>query len=164
MANRIGCFAMQDVIWLMIEDGYTIDEVDVITGPALGRPRTATFRLCDMVGIDLMAQIGENLYAALPNDPARDRIKAPDFIQDMVRRGWHGKKSERGFYSKVEGPQGSDVLTLDPKTMEYRPRQKVAFPSIDSNASTLRPGTADAGIGGGRRPRRSVRLEAPELR
>jgi 3-hydroxyacyl-CoA dehydrogenase len=140
VANRIGCFAMQDAIWLMLDDGYTIDEVDVITGPALGRPRTATFRLCDLVGIDLMAQIGANMYAALPNDPARERLKVPDFVQEMARRGWHGKKSERGFYSKVEGPQGADVLTLDLKTMEYRPRQRASFPSIETGASIADPG------------------------
>jgi 3-hydroxyacyl-CoA dehydrogenase len=140
VANRIGGFAMQDAIWLMIDDGYTVDEVDAITGPALGRPRTATFRLCDLVGVDLMAQMGANMYAALPNDPARERLKVPDFIPEMVRRGWHGKKSERGFYSKIEGPQGGEVLTLDLKTMEYRPRQKTAFASLDSTASI-----ADAG-------------------
>ncbi len=140
VANRIGCFAIQDAIWLMLEDGYTIDEVDAITGPAMGRPRTATFRLCDLVGVDLMVQMGANMSAALVHDPARDRLKVPEFLQEMARRGWHGKKSERGFYAKVEGPQGSEVLTLDLKTMEHRPRQKAAFPSLDSAAAIADPG------------------------
>lgn len=146
VANRIGCFAIQDIIWLMLEDGYSIDEIDAITGAALARPRTATFRLGDLVGVDLLAQIGENFYGALPNDPARERMKAPEFIREMVRRGWNGKKSNQGFYRKGDASQGGEVLTLDPETLEYRQRQKVAFPSLDVLAAVADPAQRIRGL------------------
>lgn len=139
VANRIGSFAMQDAIWLMLEDGFSIDEIDTFTGPALARPRTATFRLGDLVGIDLMAQMGENLYGALQQDPARERMKVPAFIAEMVKRGWHGRKSKQGFYLKVEGKGSGDVLTLDHKTLEYREKQRVSYPSLDALATISDP-------------------------
>ncbi len=139
VANRIGCFAMQDAIWLMLEDGYSIDEIDALTGPALARPRTATFRLGDLVGVDLMAQIGKNLYDALQSDPYRERMKVPGFIEEMVSRGWLGRKAKQGFYQKVEGKDSSDILTLDYNAMEYRPRQRANFPSIDAAANADDP-------------------------
>jgi 3-hydroxyacyl-CoA dehydrogenase len=140
VANRIGCFAIQDLLWLMTEEGFTIDEIDAITGPPLGRSRAGTFRLGDVVGVDLLAQIGDNLYEALVDDPSRERMKVPDFVREMVRRGWHGQKTGQGFYKRVRGAKGAEILTLDPNTLEYLPRQKPAFQSVATASGITDPG------------------------
>ena len=108
----------------MIEEGLSIDEVDAITGPAIGRPKSATFRLGDIVGVDLMAQMGRNLRELLPHDPQIAVFRPVDFIEDMVKRGWWGEKKSQGFYQRVKTDKGRQILTLDYKTMEYRPQQK----------------------------------------
>jgi len=132
VANRIGCFDMQQVALLMIEEDLTIDEVDAITGPAIGRPKSATFRLGDIVGIDLMSQMGCNLRELLKHDPQISVFRPIDFIEDMVTRGWFGQKKGQGFYSRVKTEKGREILTLDYKTMEYRPRQKPQFASLET--------------------------------
>jgi len=130
VANRIGCFDLQSVFWRMLEDGLTIDEVDAITGPALGRPKSATFRLGDIVGVDLLAQMGRNLQGLLPDDAELKRFRLPEFIEEMVRRGWWGEKKGQGFYRRVKTGQGREILTLDCRTLEYRPQQKPQFASL----------------------------------
>ncbi|MSU57119.1 MAG: 3-hydroxyacyl-CoA dehydrogenase/enoyl-CoA hydratase family protein [Pedosphaera sp.] len=132
VANRIGCFDMQQVALLMIEQGLTIDEVDAITGPAIGRPKSATFRLGDIVGVDLMAQMGRNLRGLLHSDPQIGTFQPIDFIEDMVKRGWWGEKKSQGFYQRVKTDKGRAILTLDYKTMEYRPQQKPQFASLEA--------------------------------
>jgi len=139
VANRIGCFDMQQVLWLMVEQGLTIDEVDAITGPAIGRPKSATFRLGDIVGVDLMAQMGKNLTGVLKDDPQLAVFRSTDFIDEMVKRGWWGEKKGQGFYKRVKTDKGREILTLDYKTMEYRPRQKPQFPSLDAVARIADP-------------------------
>jgi 3-hydroxyacyl-CoA dehydrogenase len=132
VANRIGCFDMQHVALLMIEDGLSIDEVDAITGPAIGRPKSATFRLGDIVGVDLLAQMGRNLRGLLQHDPQIGVFRPVDFIEDMVKRGWWGEKKSQGFYQRVKTDKGRQLLTLDYKTMEYRPQQKPQFASLEA--------------------------------
>jgi 3-hydroxyacyl-CoA dehydrogenase len=132
IGNRIGCFAMSTQLLAAREEGLTIDEVDAITGPPMLRPRSATFRLNDIVGIDLTLDVGENLYAAVPDDPHRAVFEPPDWVREMVRRGWRGEKSGQGFYRRIRGESGSEILTLDLDTWEYRPRQRVRFPSLDA--------------------------------
>ena len=132
VANRIGCFDMQHVALLMMEQGLSIDEVDAITGPAIGRPKSATFRLGDIVGVDLMAQMGRNLRGLLPQDPQIETFRPIDFIEDMVKRGWWGEKKSQGFYQRVKSDKGRQILTLDYKTMEYRPQQKPQFASLEA--------------------------------
>src|ERR1043166_7349440 len=132
VANRIGCFDMQRVALLMMEEGLSIDEVDAITGPAIGRPRSATFRLGDIVGIDLMAQMGRNLRELLKHDPQLGVFRPIDFIEDLVKRGWWGEKKGQGFYQRVKTDQGRQILTLDYRTMEYRPQQKPQFASLET--------------------------------
>ncbi len=132
VANRIGCFDMQQVALLMIEMGMTIDEIDALTGPVIGRPKSATFRLGDIVGVDLLAQMGRNLRELLKDDPQIGTFRQVDFIEDMVKRGWWGQKKGQGFYQRVKTDKGREILTLDYKTMEYRPRQKPQFPSLES--------------------------------
>jgi len=134
VANRIGCFDMQHVLWLMVQEGLSIDEVDAITGPAIGRPKSATFRLGDIVGVDLMAQMGTNLTGLLKTDPQLAVFRSTDFIEEMVKRGWWGEKKGQGFYKRVKTEKGREILTLDYKTMEYRPRQKPQFASLEAAA------------------------------
>ncbi len=134
VANRIGCFDMQQVCVLMMEEGLTIDEVDAITGPAIGRPKSATFRLGDIVGVDLMVQMGRNLRGLLKHDPQLDVFRSIDFIEDMVKRGWWGEKKGQGFYQRIMTEKGRALLTLDYKTMEYRPQEKPQFESLAAAA------------------------------
>jgi 3-hydroxyacyl-CoA dehydrogenase len=132
VANRIGCFDMQQVVWLMMEEGLSIDEVDAITGPAMGRPKSATFRLGDIVGVDLLSQMGRNLRQYLGSDPHAPIFRPVDFIEDMVKRGWWGEKKGQGFYQRVQTPQGREIQTLDYRTMTYRPQHKPQFPSLEA--------------------------------
>ena len=132
VANRIGCFDMQQVVWLMIEEGMSIDEVDAITGPAIGRPKSATFRLGDIVGVDLLAQMGRNLRELLKHDPLARVFRPVDFIEEMVKRGWWGEKKGQGFYQRVKTDKGREILTLDYKTMEYRPQQRPKLASLEA--------------------------------
>ena len=132
VANRIGCYDMQHVMWLMLEEGLSIDEVDAITGPALGRPKSATFRLGDIVGIDLMGQMGRNLEGLLKAEEELRLFKTPPFIEEMVKRGWWGEKKGQGFYKRVKTAQGREIQTLDYKTLEYRPQQKPRFASLEA--------------------------------
>ena len=132
VANRIGCFDMQQVALLMMEQGLSIDEVDAFTGPAIGRPKSASFRLGDIVGVDLMAQMGRNLRGLLQHDPQIAMFRPIEFIEDMVKRGWWGEKKGQGFYQRVKTDKGRAILTLDYKTMEYRPQQKPQFASLEA--------------------------------
>ena len=123
----------------MIEEGLSIDEVDAITGPAMGRPKSATFRLGDIVGVDLMAQMGRNLRELLKHDPQIAVFRQVDFIEDMVKRGWWGEKKGQGFYQRVKTDKGREILTLDYKTMEYRPQQKPQFASLEAVEQDFQP-------------------------
>jgi 3-hydroxyacyl-CoA dehydrogenase len=132
VANRIGCFDMQQAVWLMLEEGLSIDEVDAITGPAIGRPKSATFRLGDIVGVDLVSQMGRNLRQSLGNDGHAQIFRPVAFIEDMVKRGWWGEKKGQGFYQRVQIDQKREIHTLDYRTMSYRPQQKPAFASLEA--------------------------------
>jgi len=139
VANRIGCFDLQQVVWLMIEEGLTIDEVDAITGPALGRPKSATFRLGDIVGVDLLSQMGRNLRQSLGQDPLAKIFRPVDFIEDMVKRGWWGEKKAQGFYQRVQTSHGREIHTLDYRTMTYRPQQRPQFASLGAASRVADP-------------------------
>src|SRR3989475_60944 len=132
VANRVGCFDMQQVLWLMIEGGLSIDEVDALTGPVIGRPKSATFRLGDIVGVDLMVQMGKNMRESLKHDPQIEVFRPIDFIEEMVKRGWWGEKKGQGFYKRVKTEKGREILTLDYKSLDYRPRQKPQFASLEA--------------------------------
>ena len=133
IANRIGTYAMLNAIRLMGELGMTFEEVDACTGPALGWPKTATFRLADLVGIDILLHVVRNIYDNIPNDESRELYRVPPLIEEMARRGWIGDKTGRGFYQRVKKSGGeSEILTLDPAKMEYRPQQKARFASIEA--------------------------------
>lgn len=133
IANRMISIAGSYGINYALDQNYTLEEVDVITGPPIGRPRTATFRLNDLVGIDVMDHVGRNLYEAIPHDPHREVLKHEKMMaltQAMIEKGWLGNKTGQGFYKKtfVEGKR--DFWILNPETMEYEPPVKPRFDSI----------------------------------
>ena len=131
IANRIGIFSVLHTIHLMVEEGYTIDEVDAITGPPMGRPRSATFRLGDIIGLDVLVDVANNIYENATNDEQREVFRVPDFILQMVKKGWVGEKTGGGFYQRRRGENGSEIWTLDYNTLEYAPRSEARFDSIN---------------------------------
>jgi 3-hydroxyacyl-CoA dehydrogenase len=131
IANRIGTFSMLNALQQMGALGMTVEEVDACTGPALGWPKSATFRTADLVGLDVLVHVVKNIYETAPNDESRERYKVPAMVEEMVKRGWLGDKTGQGFYKKVRGEGEKEILTLDVKTMEYRPRQKAKFASLE---------------------------------
>src|SRR3989441_1335628 len=132
IANRIGTFGALVTMRTMLEDGYSIEEVDKMPGPAVGRPKTATFRTFDLVGLDVFAHVVKNLHENLPDDPEREMFVMPDFVAKMIERGLLGNKTTAGFYrkEKAEGDK-REILTLDTATLEYRASQKVKLPSLE---------------------------------
>jgi len=134
IANRIGLHLMFRAATLMLEQGLTIEETDALTGPAIGWPKTGTFRLTDLVGVDIAAHVAANF----PGGAEQGRFS--ELLQQMIGRSWLGDKAGQGFYKKVRGKDGKDErLVLDPATMEYRPTIKPALPSLEmaKNASTV---------------------------
>ena len=134
IANRIGVAVMFNAATLMLEQGLTIEEVDALTGPAIGWPRTGTFRLADMVGIDILAHVAANF----PQGVASGGFSG--VLEEIVKRGWLGDKAGQGFYKKTRGADGKDVrMVLDLKTFEYRPLARPALPALEmvKNAVTV---------------------------
>lgn len=131
IANRIGVYGAGLAMRTMLEDGLTIEEVDLLTGPAIGRPKSATFRTFDVVGIDTFAHVAANLRDALANDPERDVFRMPEFVESMIRNRWLGDKTGQGFYKKSRGKGGSEILHLDYGTLEYRSSASPSFSSLD---------------------------------
>ena len=133
IANRIGTYGALVTLRTLSDDGYTIEEVDKITGPALGRPKSATFRTFDIVGLDVLAHVARNLYEAVPEDEDRETYRLPEFVEQMVERRLLGDKTKGGFYQMRKGEGGrKDLWTLDVATLEYRPQQKAKLPSLDA--------------------------------
>ena len=132
IANRIGTFSLVNLLRAMQEEGLTVEEVDALTGPAIGMPKTATFRLLDLVGIDTAANVIRNIHHTAPGDERRGHYCVPAFMQEMLKRGWLGDKAGQGFYRKQKKGGGeSEILALDLDTFEYRPRQKVKLPVVE---------------------------------
>jgi 3-hydroxyacyl-CoA dehydrogenase len=132
IANRIGCFFGVTIHKIMVEDDYTIEEIDALTGPLLGLPRSASFRLVDIIGLDVWKFVAENLYKAVKDDPWRGRFLAPNFQDEMIRRGWLGEKSGQGFYKRSGKGEAKQLFAIDWKTLEYHPVQKASFPSVEA--------------------------------
>jgi 3-hydroxyacyl-CoA dehydrogenase len=134
IANRIGVAVMFNAANLMMEQGLTVEEVDALTGSAIGWPRTGTFRLADMVGIDILAHVAANFPAGAAQGGFSEVLK------EIVKRGWLGDKAGQGFYKKSRGADGKEVrLVLDVATFEYRPAAKPALPALEmaKNAATV---------------------------
>ena len=132
IANRIGVLAVMYVLHYMLKNGFTIEEVDELTGSVTGKPKSATFRTLDLVGLDTLVHVANNLYNAVPDDEMREYFKVPEVVQKMIENKWLGEKTGQGFYKRVKKADGeSEILTLDFSTMEYRPRQKVKIGSLE---------------------------------
>ena len=133
IANRVLSIAGSMAMNYALDQGYTVEDVDAITGAAMARPKTATFRLNDLVGIDVLAHVAENLYAAIPHDGYREELihpKAAALIRTMMERGWLGNKTDRGFYKKVEVDGKREFWVLDLPTLDHRPPSEPRFASI----------------------------------
>jgi 3-hydroxyacyl-CoA dehydrogenase len=132
IANRIGTFSMLNAVRQMLALEMTIEEVDACTGPAIGQPKSATFRTADLVGLDILVHVIRNIYDHATTDASRDIYKVPPFMEEMLKRGWLGDKTGGGFYKKVKKGGDSEILTLDWRKMEYRSRLKAKFPSMEA--------------------------------
>ena len=133
IANRIAVPGVMKIIQVMLEDGYTLEEVDKMTGKAIGWPKSATFRTLDIVGLDVIGNVLKYLYEHLPDDPYRDLLKMPLFMEKMIEKGLLGQKVKKGFYQNIKKKDGGrELLVIDPETLEYRPGKKVSLPGIDA--------------------------------
>jgi 3-hydroxyacyl-CoA dehydrogenase len=138
IANRIGTFFILETLRVMEEEGLNVEEVDALTGTAIGLPRTGTFRLADMVGLDILSHVARNFAKA--KQDAGGQAALPPFLETMLERKWLGDKTGGGFYKKERGADGKDVrLVLDLKTLEYQPSSKPKLPALDmaKNAESL---------------------------
>jgi 3-hydroxyacyl-CoA dehydrogenase len=134
IGNHIGLYGMMRVLPKVASGEYTIDEVDAITGPALGRPKSATFRTLDLAGIDILGHVARDFRARMPRE--RDAWLLPPFVERLLERGMTGEKAGQGFYKREKGPGGeSAILTLDPATLTFRPQERPRLPSLDAAAS-----------------------------
>lgn len=132
IANRVGVYSIMSLFHIVNEMGLTVDEVDKLSGPVLGRPKSATFRTCDVVGLDTLVHVANGLKANCPNDEEKHLFELPDYISKMVENNWLGSKSGQGFYKKIKDDSGkSDILSLNLQTLEYESKQKVKFPTLD---------------------------------
>ncbi|MEO7314414.1 MAG: 3-hydroxyacyl-CoA dehydrogenase/enoyl-CoA hydratase family protein [Ginsengibacter sp.] len=132
IANRIGVFGIMSIFHLMEKLGLDIDQVDSLTGPVIGRPKSATFRTADVVGIDTLVKVAEGVKNNCPEDEAKEIFNIPAWLQKMVENKWLGDKTGQGFFKKIKGAGGkSEILTLDLKTFEYGPRQKAKFATLE---------------------------------
>lgn len=133
IANRLGSVSGAFLMDFVLREGYSVEEVDALTGPLIGRPKTASFRLLDLVGLDIAAHVRGNLAGALPNDPAAkylDSQEASRVTEAMIERGWLGNKAGQGFYKPVEGQDGKEYWVLDLETFEYKAQEKPRFDSV----------------------------------
>ena len=131
IANRIGVLGIMDIFHLMKPMGLTVEEVDKLTGPVIGRPKSATFRTADLVGLDTLAHVAQFLYENAPDDEAHNLFALPDFVKEMLDKKMLGEKTGQGFYKKVKKDGKKEILVLDLDTMEYRAKQKVKIPSLE---------------------------------
>ncbi|NII85733.1 MULTISPECIES: 3-hydroxyacyl-CoA dehydrogenase/enoyl-CoA hydratase family protein [unclassified Pedobacter] len=132
IANRVGVYSIMALLHLVEKLDLTVEEVDKFTGPALGRPKSATFRTSDVVGLDTMIKVAKGLYDNCPDDKAHDLFKLPAYVQKMEENKWLGDKTKQGFYKKTKTADGkTEILALDLKTLEYKPQQKVKSATLE---------------------------------
>ena len=127
IGNRIGIFGIQSLFHQVKSLGLTVEEIDKLTGPVIGRPKSATFRTVDVVGLDTLVHVANGIYENCPNDEAHELFKLPDFIHTMMEKKWLGSKTGQGFYKK----EGKDILALDLNTLEYKPSKKANFATLE---------------------------------
>lgn len=133
IANRIGVFSIMAVLNVMEKLGLSIDEVDALTGPVSGRPKSATFRTADVVGIDTLVKVANNTFADCPNDESREMFRIPAYVQKLIENKWLGDKTGNGFFKKVKNAEGkSEIHVINLKTFEYAPSAKAKFATLDA--------------------------------
>jgi 3-hydroxyacyl-CoA dehydrogenase len=132
IANRIGVFSMMSIFNIMEKLGLSIDEVDALTGPIIGRPKSATFRTADVVGIDTLVKVAKGVADNCPNDEAKAIFTIPSWLDTVVTNNWLGDKTGQGFFKKTKSAAGKEIVTLNLKTMEYEARTKPKFASLDA--------------------------------
>jgi 3-hydroxyacyl-CoA dehydrogenase len=133
IANRVGVFSIMAIFKLMDKLGLNIDQIDMLTGPIIGRPKSATFRTADIVGLDTLVKVANGVYENCPADEARDIFQTPPWLEKMIANNWLGDKTGQGFFSKKKAATGDrEIFTLDLKTLEYKPRQRVSFPGVET--------------------------------
>lgn len=132
IANRIGVFSIMSIFHIMNKLGLSIDEVDALTGPIIGRPKSATFRTADVVGIDTLVKVAKGVADNCPADEAKDIFTIPAWLDTVVSNNWLGDKTGQGFFKKTKSAAGKEILTLNLQTMEYGARVKPKFASIDA--------------------------------
>jgi len=135
IGNRIGIFGIQSLFHLVKEMGLTIEEVDKLTGPVIGRPKSATFRTVDVVGLDTLVHVANGIYENCPNDEAHELFKLPNFITKMMENKWLGSKTGQGFYKKVD----KEILSLDLDTLEYRAAKRASFATLELTKTIDKP-------------------------
>ncbi|UKT63089.1 3-hydroxyacyl-CoA dehydrogenase/enoyl-CoA hydratase family protein [Pedobacter mucosus] len=132
IANRVGVYSIMALLHLVEKLDLTVEEVDKFTGPALGRPKSATFRTSDVVGLDTMIKVAKGLYDNCPEDKAHELFKLPEYVTKMEANKWLGDKTQQGFYKKTKTAEGkTEILALDLKTLEYKPQQKIKSATLE---------------------------------
>lgn len=132
IANRIGVYSIMNLFHTVEKMGLTVEEVDKLTGPALGRPKSATFRTCDVVGLDTLVHVANGLAQNCPNDEAKAMFTIPGYVAKLVENKWLGDKTGQGFYKKTKTAEGkTEILSLDLKTLDYKPQQKVKYATLE---------------------------------
>lgn len=133
IANRVGVFSIAAIFKLVDKLGLTIDEVEALTGPAIGRPKSATFRTADVVGIDTLVKVANGVYENCVDDEARETFRIPSWVEKLVENKSLGDKTGQGFFKKIKGKDGSsEILVLNLNTLEYEPRKKPKFASVEA--------------------------------
>jgi 3-hydroxyacyl-CoA dehydrogenase len=132
IGNRIGVLSIMSILQYVDQTGMTVEEVDKLTGPVIGHPKSATFRTSDVVGLDTMVHVSNGLSQNAPDDEAKELFRIPDFVNSMLKNNWLGSKTGQGFYKKEKVDGASQFYTLDLKTLEYKPSQKVKFPLLET--------------------------------
>ena len=132
IANRIGTYGLQVSIQEMVRLGLGVDEVDALTGPVIGRPKSATFRTLDVVGLDTYVHVAANVRDKSSDEAERSVFEIPAFVHSMVEKRWIGQKAGQGFFKQVKTAEGKEILALDYQTLEYRPRAKAKYPSLEA--------------------------------
>ena len=136
IANRIGIYGIMSLFKTMDSMGMSIDEIEALTGPIIGRPKSATFRTADVVGIDTLVRVANGVYENCLQDEAREQFSIPDWLTKVVENKWLGDKTGQGFFKKIKNDKGEkEILSLDLKTMQYGPRKKTKFAAIDTAKS-----------------------------
>ncbi len=132
IGNRIGIFSIMSLFHTVKEMGLTIEEVDKLTGPVIGRPKSATFRTVDVVGLDTLVHVANGIAQNCPDDERSALFQLPDFINTMMENKWLGSKTGQGFYKKTVSPEGKkEILSLDLDTMDYRSKKKASFATLE---------------------------------